>query len=76
MKNILKWISVIVLILMIISNAFSSIYEVVYPWNVLAGALSSAILIWISWVDKDKQYMLLNMAVTGIYSVGFANSFL
>ena len=76
MKNILKWISVIILILMIISNAFSSIYEVTYPWNILAGAISSAILIWVSWVDKDKQYMLLNTAVAGIYIVGFTSSFL
>ena len=63
-------ISVIALILMIISNAFQDIYNVVYPWNILMGAVSSGILAYIAYIDKDKPYLILNVAVAGIYIIG------
>ena len=71
MKDILKWIAVIALVFVVGSNAFDYIYDILYPWNILTGALASTILAWVSWVDKDKQYLMLNMVVGTLYYAGF-----
>ena len=71
MKDILKWIAVIALVFVVGSNAFDNIYDILYPWNILTGALSSTILAWVSWVDKDKQYLMLNIVVGTLYYAGF-----
>lgn len=71
-----KWLATITLVFVVGSNAFDTLYNVVYPWNILAGAVSSSMLIRVSIVENDRPYLMLNGIIAVLYWVGFVQGVL
>ena len=76
MTNIIKWTATALLVVVVGSNAFDQVYNFLYPWNILGGLIASAMLIYVSIVQKDKPYLMLNSLVALLYGVGFIQAVL
>ena len=71
MTNIIKWTATVLLVFVVGSNAFDQVYNILYPWNILGGVTASLLLVYVSVVQKDKPYLMLNSIVALLYGVGF-----
>ena len=71
MTNIIKWSATVLLVFVVGSNAFDQVYNFLYPWNILGGVTASSMLVYVSVVEKDRPYLMLNSIVAFIYGIGF-----
>lgn len=75
MNNVLKWIGAVLVVLVVVSNAFDGLYNYVYPYNTVAAILSGVLLVYVAKKEDDNAYILLNLTTTGVYALGLIGSY-